>query len=163
MKYKIYIVSLVMILVAFASGCGNEESQEEQVTHRADNGDLRELTADASTSPDFLNEKDETIQVIYELAPHYKQVLESVPCYCGCGESAGHRDNYDCFVHENKEDGGIVWDDHGTRCGVCLEIAASSMQMSKDGKSLKEIRDSIDSKYNNSDYAKPTPTPMPEA
>lgn len=65
-----------------------------------------------------------------------------------------------CFVKKINEDGSVVWDDHGTRCGVCLEIAAESMKMKQEGKSIKEIRNYIDEKYKEG-YAKPTKTPMP--
>ena len=84
-----------------------------------------------------------------------------MPCYCGCGESAGHKSNLNCFIQEKREDGSIVWDDHGTRCLVCLEIAVQSAQLHKEGKSLKEIRQFIDDTYKEG-YAKPTPTDMPE-
>ncbi|MNJ02500.1 hypothetical protein D3C73_1624720 [compost metagenome] len=65
-----------------------------------------------------------------------------------------------CFVQEINPDGSVVWDDHGTRCGVCLNIAVESARMLKDGKSAKEIRDTIDQNYKTG-YAKPTPTPKP--
>jgi hypothetical protein len=65
-----------------------------------------------------------------------------------------------CFVKEVNADGSIVWDDHGTRCGVCLQIAVQSINMNHEGKSLKEIRDIIDSTYKKG-YAKPSDTPMP--
>ncbi|OYD55997.1 hypothetical protein CGZ90_19920, partial [Fictibacillus aquaticus] len=70
----------------------------------------------------------------------------------------GHKNNYDCFVFENKKSGAIVWDDHGTKCGVCLEIAAKSVLDYSKGKSIKEIRNTIDETYKQG-YAKPTPTP----
>ncbi|MBY0029759.1 hypothetical protein H7K20_21990 [Priestia aryabhattai] len=81
-----------------------------------------------------------------------------MPCYCGCGEAEGHKSNYDCFIHENKEDGKAVRDDHRTKCEVCLEIATKSMSDLRSSKLIKQIRQSIDEKYKNS-YAKPTPAP----
>ena len=47
-------------------------------------------------------------------------------------------------------------------CDVCLEIAAESMVEYQKGKSMLDIRKEIDEKYKEG-YAKPTPTPMPEA
>ena len=41
----------------------------------------------------------------------------------------------------------MVWDDHGTRCGVCLEIAAQSILDLRDGMSIKDIRTKVDEKY----------------
>lgn len=75
-------------------------------------------------------------------------------------ESAGHESNLDCFIHAIHPDGSVVWDDHGTRCGVCLQIAAESIKMQREGKAVKEFRAYIDEKYREG-YAKPTPTPMP--
>ena len=87
-------------------------------------------------------------------------IIKWMPCYCGCGESAGHGSNLNCFIDEIREDGSVVWDDHGTRCQVCLEIAVQSVKMTQEGKSLKEIREFIDENYKEG-YAEPTDTPMP--
>ncbi|UQD51001.1 hypothetical protein C0971_02335 [Bacillus methanolicus] len=53
----------------------------------------------------------------------------------------------------------MFWDDHGTRCGVCLKTAAETITMKQKGKSIKEIRNYIDEKYKNG-YAKPAKTLM---
>lgn len=142
-------------------GCSNTNSQEEthgQHTEHQVLNDIREETASVEVLPAFLTEKSENIQTIYQAAARHKELLENIPCYCGCGETANHTSSYDCFVHENKENGSIVWDDHGTKCGVCLEIAAQSIVEYQEGKSMKEIRSNIDDKYKEG-YAEPTPTP----
>ena len=56
----------------------------------------------------------------------------------------------------------VVWDAHGTQCGVCLKIAAQTVQLKQEGKSNLEIRHFIDDMYNKG-YAKPTDTAMPTA
>jgi bacterioferritin-associated ferredoxin len=171
-KRKQLMMTMAITAGFLISGCGNQKDEEHknheehtQSNHSHDvkhlaNGDIQELTASMDTLPGFLTEQSKEIATIYAAVPHYKEVLESMPCYCGCGESAGHMNNYDCFVAENKKDGEIVWDDHGTKCGTCLEIAAISMQQAADGKSTLDIRKMIDDRYKE-DYAKPTPTPMP--
>ncbi|CDQ21451.1 Protein of unknown function with PCYCGC motif-containing protein [Halobacillus karajensis] len=153
MKKSILLI-LTLLIGTSLSGCTSEE--ENHVEHV--NGDIREETASMDTLPAFMDEKPEEMHTIYMAAAKNKKLLENIPCYCGCGESVGHRDNYDCFIHENKEDGRIVWDDHGTKCGVCLDIAAQSIVDYQQGKSIKEIRDKIDAAYE-SGYAEPTPTP----
>ncbi len=100
----------------------SESAQHDHLEHAA-NGDLREWTASADILPTFLAEKDEKMQLVYQLSAQYHEVLQWMPCYCGCGESAGHGSNLNCFVHEIRDDGSIQWDDHGTRCNVCLDIA----------------------------------------
>ncbi|RFU66465.1 hypothetical protein D0469_17710 [Peribacillus saganii] len=174
---KIYAKAGTMLLLSalFLGGCGTSQDEtktakEHTSKHEASggahqehlpHGDLREETASAKELPGFLQDKDEAMGVIYAAAGQNKELLENIPCYCGCGESVGHRDNYDCFIHENKENGAVVWDDHGTRCGVCLETAAESINLYKSGKGIKEIRDYIDDKYKEG-FAAPTPTQMPK-
>lgn len=122
--------------------------------------DIQELTASADMLPKFLDGQHENIRLVYAAAGKATDILQWIPCYCGCGESVGHRSNLNCFVAEKREDGSILWDDHGTRCLVCLEIAVTSIQMAQEGKTLKEIREAIDSNYEQG-YATPTPTDMP--
>ncbi|QHT45251.1 hypothetical protein M662_01425 [Bacillus sp. SB49] len=168
-KGCLLLKSLKLLTVSFAvglslSGCSTleEESETEQHTHEEKamhvNGDIRETTSSASKLPNFLTEQPDNIQTIYAAVPAYRGLLESMPCYCGCGESVGHTSNYDCFVHAQEENGSIEWDNHGTKCGVCLEIAAQAIVASEEGKSVKEIRSIIDETYNQG-YADPTPTP----
>ena len=135
-----------------------KEASHEEHAHAS--GDIQEETASADVLPSFLNNKSEDIRLVYQIAGQSTEILEWMPCYCGCGESAGHKSNLNCFIEEKREDGTIVWDDHGTRCLVCLEIAVQSAKMHKDGMDLKEIRQTIDNNYKEG-YAKPTPTDMP--
>ncbi|MFP3916168.1 PCYCGC motif-containing (lipo)protein [Lysinibacillus telephonicus] len=163
--------ALVLILSACSSSSENTHSKEEHldaeegmesstISHNHLSGDLQELTASAHELPEFLDSQPEDIRLVYEVAGQATDILKWIPCYCGCGETAGHRSNLNCFIAESRDDGSIVWDDHGTRCLVCLEIAVESVQMYKEGKTLKEIREAIDSKYAEG-YAEPTPTEIP--
>lgn len=139
------------------------EANQEHAGHDEHNhsaGDLQVETASAEVLPSFLDNQHEDIRLVYEAAGQATDILQWMPCYCGCGESVGHQSNLNCFIAETREDGSIVWDDHGTRCLVCLEIAVESVQMAQQGMSLKEIRDAIDTRYENG-YAPPTPTEMP--
>jgi Protein of unknown function with PCYCGC motif len=175
-KRRQLVMTMTLAAGFLISGCGNEKDKEEEHKNHQEqsqsqheenghekhlaNGDVQQLTASIDTMPAFLDKQPKEIATIYAAAPKFKEVLEAMPCYCGCGDSAGHKNNYDCFVADNKEDGSIVWDDHGTKCGTCLEIAAISMSESAGGKSTLDIRKMIDEKYSEG-YAKPTPTPMP--
>ncbi|MDM5332706.1 PCYCGC motif-containing (lipo)protein [Ureibacillus composti] len=168
------LVPLFAIFILILSACSNAadpehehheektgESSSAEEMHNHLSGDLQEVTASAEELPKFLDSKHEDIRLVYQVAGKATDILQWMPCYCGCGDSAGHRSNLNCFISETREDGSIVWDDHGTRCQVCLEIAVESVQLYQDGKSLKEIREAIDAKYSNGQYAAPTPTVMP--
>lgn len=158
-------ISLSLIVLGACSNNTDESNEvstplkeEEHSSHTSSkSGDIREETTSVDVLPEFLNDKPEEMQNVYTAVAKNKELLENIPCYCGCGESVGHKNNYDCFIYENKENGKVVWDDHGTKCGVCLEIAAQSIAEYSEGKSVKEIRKTIDEKYKEG-YAKPTPT-----
>src|SRR5436190_17252696 len=50
------------------------------------------------------------VQQVYEFAARHPEVLNYIPCYCGC-ESVGHKANHDCFVKTRAANGRIVeWD-----------------------------------------------------
>lgn len=162
MKRKHFFV-IGLLVAALVSGCASQDkAQGDHAAHQqhAPNGDLQEMTASVDQLPSFLDNQDPQIVAAYKVAAANRELLKVIPCYCGCGESAYHQHNGNCFIKEEKEDGSIVWDDHGTRCGVCMEIAVVSAKMKLDGKTDKEIRTFIDDTYKDG-YGKPTPTPMP--
>ncbi|WP_232277045.1 PCYCGC domain-containing protein [Paenibacillus sp. 481] len=170
---KLVCVFLLGISIVFLSACQssqNESTNESTSTesahgHHQDqlmtNGDLRQWTASKDELPSFLDEQRDEIKLIYRLAAQEAELLQSMPCYCGCGDSAGHKSNLNCFVAQINEKNEIEWDDHGTRCGVCLDIAVEASKLKRDGKSASDIRKIIDNKYNEG-FAKPTPTPFPK-
>ncbi|WP_018130801.1 PCYCGC motif-containing (lipo)protein [Effusibacillus pohliae] len=154
---------LLPITLAFAlAGCSQAATpgNGHETGHSVEaHGDIQEKTASVEQLPSFLKSMPEQTQQIYTLAAKNSALLQNIPCYCGCGDSVGHKSNADCFVKEVKPDG-IVWDSHGSKCGVCMAIAMESVKLQSEGKSPKEIRSYIDSKYGAAG-AKPTPTPMP--
>lgn len=161
--YKYIFLTFVLLL----SACSNEQAtapeQQEKENHEGHahvTGDIQETTASNEQLPSFLDGQQDIIVQTYEIAGKYADVLQSMPCYCGCGESVGHRSNANCFIQERHADGSVTWDDHGTRCVVCLEIALQAAKLSHDGKSLLEIRQIIDDTYKEG-YMPPTDTPMP--
>ena len=55
----------------------------------------------------------ETVRAVYEFAASHPEVLNYVPCFCGC-ESAGHKHNEHCFVGARDGQGKVTqWDYHG--------------------------------------------------
>lgn len=160
---RITILGVVLSGMLLA-GCGTkaaEPADHHGEAHQevAANGDLQEMTGGTDKLPTFLDPLDPVLKTAYTTAAGVKDILGSIPCYCGCGESAGHKSNLNCFIKEVHPDGSVVWDDHGTRCGVCVETAMTVSELSKQGKSVKEIRSVIDKTYSTGGYAAPTPTP----
>ncbi|WP_375546934.1 PCYCGC motif-containing (lipo)protein [Paenibacillus sp.] len=149
-KTRITILGVILSSMLL-SACGAKETSdaheaESAVVHLGEhqqlvaNGDLQETTQGTDKLPAFLDALDPSLKTAYTTAASVKDILSSIPCYCGCGESAGHKSNLNCFIKETNEDGSVVWDDHGTRCGVCVETAMTVSGLNKQGKSVKEIR-----------------------
>ena len=44
---------------------------------------------------------DPEVRSAYEVARSAPELLESMPCYCGCYGLSGHSSNYDCFVDDH--------------------------------------------------------------
>jgi len=163
MKHYLKQISILCILAVILTACsskGNNQHGDHSDDHMHIDYDIQEETASANVLPSFLNGQSDIMLLAYEAAGKASKVLEWMPCYCGCGESAGHKSNLNCFIKEIKEDGAIVWDDHATRCGVCVQIAIESIKMIQKGKSLSEVRTIIDQQYKEG-FAKSTPTPFP--
>jgi hypothetical protein len=136
-----------------------QEAHAEHEGHASHTGaDQLERTASPTIAPSFLKETDSSIQTIYLSVAKHQDLLEKMPCYCGCGESAGHTSNYDCFIADQTQSGETTWTTHGITCGTCLDIAAQSIVAYQQGTPIKQIRDDIDAIYSKMDVA-PTPTP----
>lgn len=68
----------------------------------------------AATPPDmppWLRKAPAQVQDTYAFAVAHPEVLESVPCYCGC-VALGHKSNEDCFVEAIAPDGKVTYDIH---------------------------------------------------
>lgn len=138
----------------------NESNDNHGSGTHARNGDLQEKTASLDILPSFLDGASKTIRTAYQTAATVTDVLPFIPCYCGCGESASHKSNLNCFIAEIESDGSVIWDDHGTRCNVCIEIAVTTAAMKANNIDAQRIRQFIDETYKEG-YAAPTLTELP--
>jgi hypothetical protein len=101
----------------------------------------------------------DVIRAAYTFAAEHPEVLSFVPCFCGC-EAAGHKGNHDCFVKERAANGDVIaWDEHGTECTVCIDVASRARQLFTEGKSVPEIRATIEKDYAKMQFKTPTPHP----
>lgn len=53
----------------------------------------------------------EAIREAYVFAARHPEVLQYVPCFCGC-ERQGHRSSLDCFVASRDSEGRVSWNAH---------------------------------------------------
>jgi len=78
----------------------------------------------------------------YRYATEHPEILEQIPCYCGCGGHSGHRFLRDCYIHDDW-----TYDDHASFCDVCIGEAIKVQDYLAQGKTLKEARALIDEEY----------------
>lgn len=72
----------------------------------------------------------------YRIARQRPELLERLPCYCGCYLTAGHQNNLDCFR-----------DRHGETCDMCLQIAIEAEKMALTGYNTADIKATVDRRF----------------
>jgi hypothetical protein len=85
-------------------------------------------------------------QAAYAYALARPDVLQWLPCYCGC-DGMGHRSNLDCFFVRREEEGNYTYEEHASYCDICVETANLASAMLRDGASMTEIRSTVDSQF----------------
>ena len=114
----------VMALIAWVSLRGTSEPGES--TAAAKSADV--------LSPTLFS--DERTRAAYQVAKDIPEVLEQLPCFCGCMSSFGHKNNLFCFK-----------DQHGSGCSICQDIAIDAKKMHDQGMRIAQIQDNIKAKY----------------
>ncbi len=102
MKYlfKSILILLTMAVIVTACGSQKEANHEEHSHQEHASSDIQEKTASANVLPSFLKSQPEQVRLVYEASGLATDILKWIPCYCGCGDSAGHRSNMNCFVRK---------------------------------------------------------------
>ncbi len=74
----------------------------------------------------------------YQLAEEMPQTLDALYCYCKCKESPTlqHKTLLTCYTS-----------DHAAKCGICMHEAEMAADLTKQGKSIPEIRAAVDAFY----------------
>ncbi|KAA0547123.1 hypothetical protein FZW96_14195 [Bacillus sp. BGMRC 2118] len=100
---------LPMILSSFViTGCSSTEEQgKDHTAHNHDHERVPKLEY-VMGSNDWsvitsLNENPEILEA-YQFAVDHPEVLNYMPCYCGCHEEDGHTSNTNCFVDSVEGD-----------------------------------------------------------
>ena len=103
---------------------------------------------DSPELPDYAYSSQETLEA-YRISTEIPEVLAEVACYCGCGETQGHRNLKDCFVNDSGE-----FIDHASNCHVCASEAIDVANWHDEGFTPEQISQKIDDKYH--EYGSPT-------
>lgn len=118
-----------------------------------------EIAATWGARPDYVHAAHPMVQDAYAYALERPDVIEWMPCYCGCGAMA-HDSNLDCFFKPRGSGEGLVFEEHASYCDICVETALMARQMMGKGRPLTEIRATIDAMYS-ANGVPGTPTELP--
>jgi hypothetical protein len=104
------VIALAIGLIALASlpACSSGESTKLHMMP------LEQLPAEVQSAP-------VTVQQAYQFAAANPDVMQQIPCYCGCGD-IGHTSNYACYVSHVDENGSATFDSHALGCSICVDI-----------------------------------------
>lgn len=166
----------VVLLVSLLIGCSsvndslstkNDKTQNQLQEHKNKGehfkGDTLETTANIETLPSFLaSTTNGQVSQIYGMVGKDTELLQWIPCYCGCDENSHHKSNKDCFIREIKENGEVTWESHAMNHAACVDIAFQAILMKQNGASTLEIREYIDKQYKK-EGINVTPTPIPNS
>ena len=122
-------VALGIVAVAVMAGIGwfSLRGTSDQT------GDIAGLAAGV-LSPGMFG--DEKTRAAYQTAKDIPEVLEQLPCFCGCMSSFGHKNNLFCFK-----------DQHGSGCDMCQNIALEARKLHDQGMAIAQIRENIKTRY----------------
>jgi hypothetical protein len=88
----------------------------------------------AGKLPDYAVTNAMTLKA-YTYATEHPEVLEQIPCYCGCGEHGSkvsegkpHKSVRDCFITDNGN-----YDDHASFCDTCVGITIKAQSYFPNG------------------------------
>jgi len=119
------IAIAILAAIAWVSLRGTNEPADESLAAAK--------SADVLSPASFTDEKT---RAAYQVAKDIPEVLEQLPCFCGCMTSFGHKNNLFCFK-----------DRHGEGCTMCQDIALEARKLHDQGLSIAAIQDNIKAKF----------------
>lgn len=137
MRYTSRFILTLLLLIALLgtglAGCSNSSQHEIEM-------------ASKDSMPERVQTAPTRVQEAYQFAVANPDVLQQIPCYCGCG-AMGHASNYSCYVAEAGADSTITYDEHALDCGICVDISQDVRRLLSQEKSVGEIYNYIDNTY----------------
>ncbi|HEX6304453.1 MAG TPA: PCYCGC motif-containing (lipo)protein [Anaerolineales bacterium] len=135
--YLLFALAIITLLSSLLTACSSSSSVKHNSSMQM--AALSEMPPEVQSAP-------VVVQEAYQFAAANPEVLEAIPCYCGCG-AMGHTSNYSCYFTGESAGDGLAFDPHALGCSICVDITQDSMRLLQQGKSMSEIRAYIDGTY----------------
>ena len=118
-----------------------------------------EVNATWQARPDYVKALPAEGQAAYAFALARPDVLQWLPCYCGCA-GIPHRSNLDCYFQRREIKGTFTYEEHASFCDICVRIANTASDMLRQGSTMTQIRAAVDATYGGGSVPG-TDTPLP--
>lgn len=147
-----YALVLAFAVMTFLTACSLSNEADQKDGQHQHGSETWETTASFDIQPSFLVDYTKHTSELYANVHDHMDILSHIDCYCGCmtGDSDGLEAVHDsllrCYVAELPDDG-VTWTNHSTGCGICKMEMEDVIALSKQGKTVDEIRDAIDKKF----------------
>jgi Protein of unknown function with PCYCGC motif len=165
-------LALVLLVVPAIAGCGAAHPSSAAWTalpmapmtsapvSNPGSAMTQAMTTAWAARPAYVNTDADTAEA-YAYAATAPQILEWIPCYCGC-VGMGHRSNLDCYFKPTMSGlNDIRFEEHASGCRVCVDETLMAKRMAAQGASPRAIRDAVDHAFGGS--APGTNTELPPA
>jgi hypothetical protein len=118
-----------------------------------------EVAAAWAARPGYVKDLPAEGQAAYAYALARPDVLQWLPCYCGC-TGIPHRSNLDCYFVRREVKGTFAYEEHASFCDICIRTANMASEMLAKGSTMTQVRAAVDSTFGGG--AVPgTDTPVP--
>ncbi|MEW6225047.1 MAG: PCYCGC motif-containing (lipo)protein [Chloroflexota bacterium] len=117
-----------------------------------------EVTATWKARPDYVAALPDAWQAAYAYALARPDVLQWLPCYCGC-VGMGHRSNLDCFFQRREVEGFYAYEEHASYCDICVETANLAQQLLREGSTIVAVRAAVDARFGGTAPGQDIPLP----
>jgi hypothetical protein len=105
MKKYIFPILTAITLVSGCSSTGNQASEDSHSNGGRQEQSAPELAyetrSDDWSAVTTYSDSPKVLEA-YQFAVNHPEVLDYMPCYCGCYEEEGHTSNTNCFVDNVK-------------------------------------------------------------
>jgi hypothetical protein len=108
--------------------------------------------------PDYVKALPDAWQSAYAYALARPDVLQWLPCYCGC-VAMDHRNNLDCFFQRREVEGFYAYEEHASYCDICVETANLAQQLLRDGRTIIQVRAAVDARFGGTAPGQDIPLP----
>ena len=152
------LIVAVLVTGSAAAGCGQGQTTDTAHSAAPTMAVMDGAQAAAwAVRPAYTHTTARTEEA-YQYAMEHPLVLAWMPCYCGCG-GMGHASNLDCYF-EPSAGGSIVFEEHASYCGICVDITLRTKQLANSGAALASIRTAIDAEFGGAGPGTDTARPL---